>query len=127
MGAPAKLRHPKSWLVEQLNGDANGDNRVNFQDLLILAQYYGTTGNTVSHGNFDYSNDGAVNFSDLLIVAQHYGVALTAAVTESTTNAPMAPLGTQPAPSIAGQAVSGVSELDRLDELQRRETEPAIL
>ena len=62
-----------------LNGDANGDNTVNFSDLLILARYYGTSGNPFSRGNFDYSYDGTVNFSDLLVLAQHYGATLPAA------------------------------------------------
>jgi hypothetical protein len=61
-----------------LEGDANRDRRVDFADLLILAQNYGTSGKTFSQGNFDYSPDGLVDFSDLLIVAQNYNVTLLA-------------------------------------------------
>jgi hypothetical protein len=53
-------------------GDANGDSKVDFSDLLILAQHYGVrTGATFGQG--DFTGDGAVDFSDLLILAQHYG------------------------------------------------------
>jgi hypothetical protein len=59
-----------------LAGDANRDRRVDFADLLILAQNYGQSGKTFSQGNFDYSPDGLVDFSDLLILAQNYNVSL---------------------------------------------------
>lgn len=67
-----------------LAGDANRDKLVNFDDLLIVAQNYGTSGNTFSQGNFDYSVDGIVNFDDLLIVAQQYGTSLFVSVLTST-------------------------------------------
>lgn len=60
-----------------LNGDANRDGTVDFGDLVILAQNYGTTGRTFSQGNFDYSADGSVDFPDLVIIAQRYGVSLS--------------------------------------------------
>jgi hypothetical protein len=50
-------------------GDANGDGRVDFADLLILAQNYGKPGGW-SAG--DFNADGAVGFDDLLILAQNY-------------------------------------------------------
>lgn len=53
-------------------GDANGDGKVNFADLLILAQNYGKSpGATLLQG--DFNDDGSVGFDDLLILAQHYG------------------------------------------------------
>lgn len=61
-----------------LAGDVNRDRVVNFSDLLIVSQRYGTGGNTFSSGNVDYSAGGAVNFSDLLLVAQKYGSNLPA-------------------------------------------------
>ncbi len=65
-----------------LNGDANRDRVVNFDDLLIIAQNYDQGGKTFSQGNVDYSVDGLVNFDDLLVLAQHYGTSvLTSAVT----------------------------------------------
>jgi hypothetical protein len=56
--------------------DANRDRRVDFADLLIVAQNYGQTGRTFSQGNFDYSFDGSVGFGDLLILAQNYNASL---------------------------------------------------
>jgi choice-of-anchor C domain-containing protein len=52
-------------------GDANEDLRVGFDDLLVLAQHYGSTGASWNDGDFD--GDGVVGFSDLLALAQHYG------------------------------------------------------
>ena len=57
-------------------GDANGDGKVDFADLLILAQNYGNTGATFAQGDFD--GDGVVDFTDLLILAQNYDRSSTA-------------------------------------------------
>ena len=58
-------------------GDANLDGAVNFSDLLLLAQHYGTmTGATWDQGDFNY--DGGVGFDDLLLLAQNYGQGATA-------------------------------------------------
>jgi hypothetical protein len=59
-----------------LPGDANHDRTVDFKDLVVLAQNYGTTGKTFGQGNFDYDPSGNVNFSDLVILAQKYGTTL---------------------------------------------------
>jgi enterochelin esterase-like enzyme len=53
-------------------GDADVDNDVDFQDLVILAQHY----NTTSGGSWltgDFTWDGRVEFADLVLLAQHYG------------------------------------------------------
>jgi hypothetical protein len=55
-----------------LRGDANDDGRVNFDDLLVLASNYNTTGMSFSQGNFNYDASGRVNFDDLLILAANY-------------------------------------------------------
>jgi hypothetical protein len=55
------------------DGDVNFDFSVNFNDLLVLAQNYGSlTGKTWVQGDFD-GNDG-VSFNDLLSLAQNYGL-----------------------------------------------------
>ena len=56
--------------VTNAQGDANGDGKVDFADLLILAQNYGKAADS-AHG--DANGDGKVDFSDLLILAQNYG------------------------------------------------------
>ena len=54
-----------------LAGDANVDGKVDFSDLLTLAQNYGATGATWAQG--DFNADGTVDFGDLLALAQNYG------------------------------------------------------
>jgi hypothetical protein len=52
-------------------GDIDLDGAVDFDDLLKLAQQYGSTsGKTWITG--EITGDGAVNFDDLLVLAQHY-------------------------------------------------------
>lgn len=52
-------------------GDTNADFRVDFADLLTLAQHYSTpTSGTWATGDFD--GDGSIGFGDLLLLAQHY-------------------------------------------------------
>ena len=58
-------------------GDANRDGKVNFSDLLILAQHYGESP-LATWTDGDFNGDGWAGFDDLLILAQHYGQALTA-------------------------------------------------
>ena len=56
----------------RMPGDANWDWKVNFTDLVILAQHYNlSSGQTWLTG--DFSGDAAVTFSDLVILAQNYG------------------------------------------------------
>lgn len=54
-----------------LPGDADGDGKVDFADLVILARNYGrTSGVTWSDG--DFNGDGTVDFDDLVLLARHY-------------------------------------------------------
>jgi len=54
-----------------LAGDVDEDGDVDFNDLLVFAQNYGTAGWTWSGGDLTY--DGKVNFADILYVARTYG------------------------------------------------------
>lgn len=56
-----------------LRGDLNIDGAVGFDDLLILAQNYGSGGRTYSQGNLTRDPSGRVDFDDLLLLAQAYG------------------------------------------------------
>ena len=58
-------------------GDADGDGKVDFADLVRIARHYGMTNATWSDG--DFNNDGSVGFDDLLIVARNYGRTATLA------------------------------------------------
>lgn len=64
---------PHSLLVKPARkGDANLDGKVDFADLLILAQHYGPNDSAGwDRGDFNY--DGQVTFADLLALAQAYG------------------------------------------------------
>jgi hypothetical protein len=53
-----------------LGADSNLDRRVDFADLVNLAQNYNTVGGDWMHGDFNY--DGAVDFGDLVALAQNY-------------------------------------------------------
>jgi hypothetical protein len=60
-----------------LAGDINRDRKVDFNDLVVLAQNYNSTGGkTWAQG--DLSGDGNVDFNDLVILAQRYNVSLAA-------------------------------------------------
>ncbi len=52
-------------------GDANGDGKVDFADLVAVAQNYGGENKTRDQG--DVTGDGNVNFADLVEIAQNYG------------------------------------------------------
>jgi len=53
-------------------GDANFDESIDFADLLIVAQHYGSsTAGSLDAGDFNL--DGVVDFTDLLAIAQNYG------------------------------------------------------
>ena len=52
-------------------GDANADGKVDFADLVAVAQNYGASNADWEHGDFD--GDGIVSFPDLVAIAQNYG------------------------------------------------------
>jgi parallel beta-helix repeat protein len=55
-------------------GDVNHDNRVNLQDLVLLAIAYNSVpGNPKWNPNADLNGDGKVSLQDLVLMANHYG------------------------------------------------------
>jgi hypothetical protein len=60
-----------SFAITATPGDANLDGRVQFADLVILAQNYNLGGRTWTTGDFDAT--GTTAFSDLVLLAQNYG------------------------------------------------------
>ena len=54
-----------------LPGDANGDGRVDINDLTIVLAHYGQTGENWAKGEF--TGDGTVDINDLTIVLANYG------------------------------------------------------
>src|SRR6185503_20049488 len=63
-----------------LAGDANRDRKVDFADLVVLAQNYNATGRNWSSGDFNY--DTQVEFQDLVTLAQNYNATLPAGAPE---------------------------------------------
>ncbi len=57
--------------VTQLPGDANGDGKVDINDLTIVLAHYNQTGMVWSDGEF--TGSGTVDINDLTIVLAHYG------------------------------------------------------
>ena len=55
-------------------GDINGDGNVNLQDLVLLANAYGSSiGNAKWNANADINGNLTVDLSDLVILAKNYG------------------------------------------------------
>ena len=63
-------------LTATLPGDANGDGKVDINDLTIVLSHYGQTG--MSWGQGEFTGDGTVDINDLTIVLAHYGQSLGA-------------------------------------------------
>jgi ELWxxDGT repeat protein len=84
----------------QMAGDANRDARVDFNDLVALAQNYNGTG-TKTWAEGDFTGDGAVDFNDLVFLAQRYNTSLPA-------SGPVAQLAAAPMPPLA----SVIAQLD---------------
>jgi hypothetical protein len=59
--------------VTLIPGDANGDGRVDINDLTIVLAHYGQTLAPGSWAEGDFTGDGVVDINDLTIVLAHYG------------------------------------------------------
>ena len=76
--APGQSFPPALWGTSEfsadvkvgLMGDVNGDGKVDFGDLLILARNYGKPG-MPDQGDVD--GDGKIDFNDLVLLSRNYG------------------------------------------------------
>ena len=83
---PTPAAAQASTKVTLIPGDADGDGKVDFTDLVILARNYGKTSANWATG--DFNGDGKVDFSDLVILARNYGHALPASPAVSISSSP---------------------------------------
>jgi probable HAF family extracellular repeat protein len=60
-------------LTPAMPGDATGDWKVDFNDLVLLAQRYNSLDGKATWEQGDFTGEGNVDFSDLTILAQRYG------------------------------------------------------
>lgn len=67
---------------QTVRGDADLDRRVDFNDLVVIAQRYGET-DAGSWALGDFTGESAVGFDDLVLVAQHYGFGTAGRVSAS--------------------------------------------
>ena len=71
--------YARSFMIKLgFGGDATGDDRVDFNDFLVLQNHFNQPG-TFDQGDFNY--DGTVNFNDFLILQNHFGQTLAAGTT----------------------------------------------
>jgi parallel beta-helix repeat protein len=96
-----------------LEGDANRDRTVDFNDLVSLAQNY-TTATGMAYSQGDLNMDQVVNFNDLVILAQHYNTSLPPAP-------PAAVAVAQPAVLSAARAATTAPNAD-----ETRQTTPVF-
>ena len=71
---PGDIDNP-AMILENLPGDANGDGRVDINDLTIVLAHYGLSGSPldVTYSEGDFTGDGKVDINDLTIVLANYG------------------------------------------------------
>ena len=88
---------PAFIMQHQLPGDANGDGRVDINDLTIVLSNYGQSGTNWNEG--DFTGSGTVDINDLTIVLAHYN--------QSVSSAGVAGLGAVPEPGRLGPSRPG--------------------
>jgi hypothetical protein len=110
-----------------VQGDASLDAAVNFDDLLLLAKNYNSTGPTVTWGAGDFDYSGTVNFDDLLVLAKNYNavlpggaVAVPGASAEFNADVTAAFAAAVPEPGLAGVAAGLVAGAGLLRRRRRR-------
>jgi hypothetical protein len=75
-GDPINIDDSAVLLRYTIRGDATLDGKVDFNDLVALAQNYASPLGTKFWMQGDFNYDGTVDFGDLVILAQHYNGAL---------------------------------------------------
>lgn len=80
-----------------LPGDTNGDGKVDFADLVAIAQNYGGADKSRSQG--DVTGDGKVDFADLVQIAQNYGTSAAKTATTAPATSPQPAAVPAPLPS----------------------------
>jgi len=105
---------PSIGMTVHYSGDINGDDAVDFNDLVLLAQHYDTA---AAPALGDINGDGRADFNDLVILAQHYNTSAPPAPAGSLTDiASLAQLG----PLFDKQDDSAVVADDPVPTLPRR-------
>ena len=84
-------------IQEVMPGDANGDGKVDVNDLTIVLSHFGQSGQTWATG--DFNGDGRVDVNDLTIVLSNFG---------ATSGAGIAPV---PEPGIFALSAAGLASL----------------
>jgi len=69
-----ELYAPIATKIVALKGDANMDERVDFNDYLVLEANFGLTGDP---GHGDFNGDGMIDFNDYLTLEANFGLATT--------------------------------------------------
>src|SRR5438067_6327014 len=69
------LFRSRAAALAQLPGDATFDGKVDFADLVVVAQHYNTPPGTAIWADGDFNGDGKVDFADLVRLAQNYSSA----------------------------------------------------
>ncbi len=90
---------PAFIMQHQLPGDANGDGRVDINDLTIVLSNYGQSGTNWNEG--DFTGSGTVDINDLTIVLAHYN--------QSVSSAGAAGLGAVPEPGALALLALGLT------------------
>jgi hypothetical protein len=88
-------------ITVRVTGDATGDGRVGFSDLVVLAQHYNAPALGPPADRWaaaDFTDDGKVDFNDLSLLAQNYNTSFPAAAFAALTTPPA------PVPVVAPRA-----------------------
>lgn len=107
-----------NYLANPLGGDANFDSVVDFNDLVILAQHYGSAGEA-SYFDGDFNGDRAIDFSDLVTLAQNYNTTAPASAVPANIAADWALAQSLVPEPLVGTAIGGILFLTAIRRKQR--------